>query len=446
MRALSTFVLGLLLAPAALSQTLLVGFGDIPCPTNKTGVITQVLCQRPNWCFTKGIDPKWNSVPSAGGTAWDTRDHVAWYSEGVNLYVGKPRPTCTAHCDCPCKIICTYPWYKSYGLKFGYITGLAFLDYGMKAANLYIATWHPTNGPFIVTAQVYGPCQLKVVSACQLTTNPNYAHGGITVDRASKTLFYTLTNFQSFGGNILYLAPWNSPCKPTCKWEIPKTCFGGPILGAAYTLCKKVLILTDGDASQTYFWNGFATRCDFKQGGCCKAHPVKYHGIASPFCGGGTFSLEGKPTFTMSPNCQFKCPFCSAATPGYVNGPPAAGNPYFKLAVTGTPVSHPSPPSYTAFAILLLNIQGHWNPLTLGLGCNQVVVYPKIDPYFMALGAFTPTGVQCQGKVEVPFPVPCDPDFCNLKLTGQWILGTVHPNAARPQFCLEFTKGFKVTF
>ncbi len=446
MRRIPALFLGFLLAPAAFSQTLLVGFGDVPCTPNKTGVITQVLCQRPNWCVTKGISPKWVSVPSAGATAWDTRDQLAWYSEGVNIYVGKPRPNCTSHCDCPCRILCTYPWYKNYGGKFGYITGLAYLDYGMKAANLYIATWHPTNGPFIVTAQVYGPCKLKVVAACQLTSNPNYAHGGITVDRVSKTLFYTLTNFQSFGGNMLYLAAYDKPCNPFCKWEIPKNCFGGPILGAAFSVCKKVLTLTDGNVSQNFYWGGPAVKCAFKTGPCCKAHPVKYHGIASPFCGGGAFRLEGKPSYTMTPNCRFKCPFCSAATPGYVNGPPAVGNPNFRLAVTNTPVSHPSPPSYSAFALLLLNLQGHWNPTVIGLGCNPVVIYPKIDSAFLVLGAFTPAGTQCHGKVEVPFPVPCDPDFCNLKISGQWLLGTIHPTAARPQFCLQFTQGFRLSF
>ncbi len=446
MRTYTSLLLAFLLAPAAFAQTFLVGFGDVPCTPNKTGVITQALCQRPNWCVTKGVDPKWMSVPPAGGTAWDSRNQVAWYSEGVNLYAGKPRPNCTGHCNCPCKIICTYPWYKLYGQKLGYITGLTYLETRLKTPLLYIATWHPTAGPFIVTARIYSLCKIRVVSVCQIAHNSQYAHGGLTVDPVTRTLFYTLSNFQSFGGSVLYLAPWDKPCNPTCKWEVPKTCFGGPILGAAYKACKKVLVLTDGNASQTYYWNGIPNNCAFKNGPCCKAHPVKYHGIASPFCGGGAFRLEGKPSFTMTPNCRFKCPFCSAATPGYVNGPPAAGNLNFRLAVTGTPVNHPSPPAYSAFAILLLNLQGHWGPATLALGCNPVVIYPQIDSAFLAMGAFTPTGTQCQGKVEVPFPVPCDPDFCNLKISGQWLLGTVHPTMARPQICLEFTRGFRVTF
>ena len=446
MRRIPALFLGFLLAPAAFSQTLLVGFGDVPCTPNKTGIITQVLCRRPNWCVTKGIAPKWISVPSAGGTAWDTRDQVAWYSEGVNLYVSKPRPNCTSHCDCPCRILCTYPWQRMFGKKFGYITGLAYLDYGMKAANLYIATWHPVNGPFIMTFRVYAPCKIRFASACQLTTNPHYAHGGITVDRATRTLFYSLTNFQSFGGNMLYLAPYDKPCRPTCKWEIPKTCLSKPVLGAAFSGCKKILTLTDGNVSQNFFWNGMPANCAFKAGPCCKASPVKYHGIASPFCGGGIFKTEGKTTYTKTPNCRFKCPFCYAATPVYFNGPPAAGNLNFRLGVIGAPVSHPSPPAYSAFAILLLNLQGHWNPTTLPLGCNQVVIYPQIDSAFLALGALTPVGTQCHGKVEVPFPVPCAPEFCNLKVSGQWVLGTVHPTAARTQICLEFTKGFKVTF
>ncbi len=447
MRSLSTLALGLFLAPAAFAQTTLVGFGDIPCPTNKTGVITQVICQRPHWCYTKGIDPKWTSIPSAGATAWDSRNEVAWYSEGLDLYVGKPRPNCTANCDCPCRIICKFPWFKTYGEKLGYITGLTYLDNGGRETFLYLATWHPSAGPYLVRARIYSLCKIKVDMTCKLTSNTAYAHGGLTIDPVSKTLFYTLTNFQNFGGNMLYMAPWDKPCRPTCKWEVPKTCFGGPILGAAYASCRKVLTLTDGNVSQNYFWNGMPGNCAFKNGGCCKASPVRYHGIASPFCGGGRFTLEGKATFTTAPNCHYKCPFCSGATPGYVNGPPAAGNTNFKLAVVGTPVNHPSPPAYTAFAILLLNLQGHWNPTALGLGCNTVVVYPKIDSAFVATGAFTPTGsLQCQGKVEVPFPTPCTPSFCGLKISGQWILGTVHSSTLRPQFCLEFTKGFKVTF
>jgi len=437
-------LLSLLFAVAAPlgAQTLLTGPGDVPCPSaNPTGLIRQAVCQTPRWCETSGkILPEWLKQPWLGGAAWDLRSgQLGWYSNGYLLYVAVPDPL---GCN-TCKIACVYDWNKNYGQKYGLITALAYLDIGAKAPFLFLATWHPTNGCFIVTTRIFSPCNISLAGACNFNWSKSIAIGGMTADPVTKRLLYTHCDWVNFSGNTLLIAPYDKPCTYDCKFPVPvQPCLGGPVTGAGFDSKTAMVYLTIGKVTQAFAWD---RKCSFKVGPCCPATPTVYHGLTvipgCPHGQPGTFKVSGNPSYTRSPDCQFRCSYCKSV-PGYSGGLPQVGNLNFALTLTQTPISSAQ---RSAGAFLFLNGAGTWGPALIPTPCGQVTLYPApIAPWFFSFGPFTPTGTTyCQGAVTLPLPIPCEASLVGAKLAGQWVVYTLE--AAKPQLCLEFTPGFLMT-
>ncbi len=333
-----------------------------------------------------------NTIRYAGGTAYDPRVQAVWVSEGLILQLRKVRG---------CKVLCKFK-ARLINPKAGRVTGLAHSDAKPRLFQLESAPGYYG----VVTYAHKAPCKLQAISKCLYKLPPKWTAAGLAYDETSDNLFvsvYDPANDQ----NYVYTAPASSPCKPVCKWAIPKKCpqnfnKSNQVFGLAYSACRKELYATYGShASFTAVIYVFNPKCKFQFRRCCrKGNKGVYKGLA--FVPGWKASIRGK-SCTSAP-----CPNCPVITAGVGGGDSSLGNTAFSLTLSGAPAG--------GLGVPVLSL----GPCTNGIPLFCGRFYPNFGA-LLILGPATPiTGAGCNGSASRPVPLPNIPGLCGKSMCTQW--------------------------
>ncbi len=394
--------LGLASAQTQVTYGTLVGFAKNKVSSTPYGVLgLQKLCLKPVSCNTtlKYPGPTY-CIP--GATTWDKGLNAAWVSNGSWISVISPLFP-------KCREICKIRWWIR-----SYVTGMA-----VDSWNRILYLSDSTNS--IYTFRILGPCRLKQISYCHINLPFGWHIQGLAFDAFHQDLFYVATKPSgTINRNVIYVARAKTPCKAFCKWEVRFPVMKlGPGTGLTYDCCMGRLVFTDGK------WNviiNYKYPCSFKVFKVCSSYNLFWYGLGlyrsavEP-----KFQLSGKKTRAWLPKTSNWYPDCPTV-PGYRNGEPVMGNPYFTLTVS----MGPSPKGMHHVAMVMFNWRGKCVPQQLWLpGSQYVIIYPFFDRFFDSYATIVRMGPgKCGISSAFRLPIPVDPVVCGYKFCGQWAVGS----------------------
>lgn len=329
----------------------------------------------------------------AGGTAYDPRHQSVWVSDGAVL-VEYQINGCKALCKQTPTLVLTSPVAKSS------VTGLAISDrrsllfqLEMISGNLAIVTYNNKN------------CPPLPISSCKMSMGGRDIAAGLAYDETRELLYFTISSLQASTNTwqtVLYQAPYNKPCNPTCKWVIPTKCSTLPVNGLTYDACSDMIYATDGQmTSQIQVVDPKA--CKFSLVACCKKQLTgDWRGLA--VIPEWSIKRVGRPCIGKP------CAACNNMVHLLAGGDSSLGNPDFALTLSNAPANQ--------IGVCYIKIGTAGPPIQPPFLCGPFYAFPPAIFVVQVL----PGALPCGGLGNVPLPIPNTQKLCGLTLTSQWLV------------------------